>query len=377
MSDETAFVELLVQFGRELRSEGLPIGSGEVTTFCNAVTALNSDDVDDLYWCGRSTLVARQNHIGTYDHVFRRFFLSQSEIEVDEGSPSPSPTMTTHAVLQIPDSEIGAEASGDEEEAALGLVASDAEIARDKSFSACTPEELVALRRIMARIRLTPPQRRSRRRCTEGARRRPDMRRMARETMRMRHEPPVLHWAGRKLRIRPLVFILDVSGSMSDYSRNLLQFAYSSGRAAGRVEVFCFGTRLTRITPALDLPRLDDALAEATRRVSDWDGGTQIGESLKEFVQHWARRGTSRGSIVVICSDGHDRGDPSVLAGALEQLSRLSHRIVWMNPHKGDDEMFHPNSLGMTVATRFVDTVVSCHSLRSLEDFAAKLPELR
>ena len=203
------------------------------------------------------------------------------------------------------------------------------------------------------------------------------MRRMARETMRMQYEPSTLFWMGRKLRVRPLVFILDVSGSMSDYSRNLLQFAYSSKRAAARVEVFCFGTRLTRITTALDLSRLDDALADATQLVSDWDGGTQIGESIKEFVQRWGRRGVSRGAIVVICSDGHDRGDPSVLAEALEQLSRLSHRIVWMNPQKGDSKIFHPNTLGMTVATRYVDCVVSCHSLRSLEDFAARLPEFR
>ena len=377
MHDGVPVVKLLVHFGRELRNEGLPIGSDDVNNFCNAVAVLDPGDVDDIYWSGRATLIARRDHILIYDRVFRRFFLSEPETESDEESPSPSPT-TTHAVLQIPDSEIEAEGSSDEEEeAALGLVASDAEIARDKSFAACTPEELVALKRIMARIRLTPPMRRSRRRCTDGARSRPDMRRMARKTMRMQYEPPTLFWTGRKLRVRPLVFILDVSGSMSDYSRNLLQFVYSSKRAAARVEVFCFGTRLTRITTALDLPRLDDALADATQLVSDWDGGTQIGESIKEFVQHWGRRGVSRGAIVVICSDGHDRGDPSVLAEALERLSRLSHRIVWMNPHKGDAKIFHPNTLGMTVATRYVDSVVSCHSLRSLEDFAARLPEFR
>ena len=376
MHDGAPVVKLLVHFGRELRNEGVPIGSDEINNFCNAVAVLDPGDVDDLYWSGRATLTARRDHIPIYDRGFRRFFLSEPETESDEKSPPPSPT-TTHAVLQIPDSEIEAKGGSDEEEAALGLVASDAEIARDKSFAACTPEELIALRRIMARIRLTPPTRRSRRRCRDGARSRPDMRRMARETMRMQYEPPTLFWTGRKLRVRPLVFILDVSGSMSDYSRNLLQFAYSSKRAAARVEVFCFGTRLTRITTALDLSRLDDALADATQLVSDWDGGTQIGDSIREFVQHWGRRGVSRGAIVVICSDGHDRGDPSVLAEALEQLSRLSHRIVWMNPHEGDAKIFHPNTLGMTVATRYVDSVVSCHSLRSLEDFAARLPEFR
>ena len=203
------------------------------------------------------------------------------------------------------------------------------------------------------------------------------MRRTVRETMRMLHEPPTLFRTGRKLRIRPLVLILDVSGSMSDYSRNLLQFAYSTRRAAGRVEVFCFGTRLTRITPALDRRRPDDALDHAAREVFDWDGGTRIGESLDEFVRHWGRRGLSRGSIVVICSDGLDRGDPAVLATAMERLARLSHRVVWMNPHKGDDGDFRPNTLGMMAAAPFIHTIVSGHNLRSLEEFAATLPELR
>lgn len=203
------------------------------------------------------------------------------------------------------------------------------------------------------------------------------MRRTVRETMRMLHEPPTLFRTGRKLRIRPLVLILDVSGSMSDYSRNLLQFAYSTRRAAGRVEVFCFGTRLTRITPALDRRRPDDALEQAAREVFDWDGGTRIGESLDEFVRHWGQRGLSRGSIVVICSDGLDRGDPAVLATAMERLARLSYRVVWMNPHKGDDEDFRPNTLGMMVAAPFIDTIVSGHNLRSLEKFAATLPEMR
>lgn len=203
------------------------------------------------------------------------------------------------------------------------------------------------------------------------------MRRMARETMRMHHEPAALPRTSRKLRVRPLVLLLDVSGSMSDYSRNLLQFAYSTKRAAGRVEVFCFGTRLTRITPALDRRRPDEAMAYATARVMDWDGGTRIGESLEQFVREWGRRGMSRGSIVVICSDGLDRGDPAVLAKSMEQLSRLCHRIVWMNPHKGDNPDFRPNTLGMIVAAPHVDSIVSGHSLASLEDFAASLPELR
>lgn len=164
---------------------------------------------------------------------------------------------------------------------------------------------------------------------------------------------------------------------MSDYSRNLLQFAYSAKRAADRVEVFCFGTRLTRITNSLNRRRPDDAINLAARNVFDWDGGTRIGDSLDTFVRQWGRRGMSRGAIVVICSDGLDRGDPAVLAHAMERLSRLSHRIVWLNPHKGDDLDFQLNSLGMKIAAPHIDLILSGHNLRSLEEFAALLPELR
>lgn len=377
MSDSDSLVNRFVAFGHELRAEGLSVGSGDIMTFCSATAALNPGEIEDLYWSGRTTLVTRRDQIPVYDRVFRRFFLEQSDRPPDEHTPPDSASTETSAVLDIPDNEAGTGEEENDTKVVLGLVGADAEIWRQKTFSSCTPAELSALRRIMTRIRLTPPHRQSRRRCPDRSRERPDMRRIVRETMRTHHESPTLFWTGRKLRVRPLVLILDVSGSMSDYSRNLLQFAYSTKRAAGRVEVFCFGTRLTRITPSLDRRRPDDALSNAADRVLDWDGGTRIGESLDEFVRHWGRRGMSRGSIVVICSDGLDRGDPAVLASAMERLSRLSHHVVWMNPHKGDDEEYKPNTLGMMVAAPFIDTIVSGHNLRSLEKFAARLPELR
>ena len=195
--------------------------------------------------------------------------------------------------------------------------------------------------------------------------------------MRRQGDPETIIRSDRRLRERPIILLLDVSGSMSDYSRNLLQFAYSARRAAGRVEVFCFGTRLTRITRQLDRRRPDEAMAQAAAKVFDWDGGTRIGDSLTSFVRGWARRGLTRGGIVVICSDGLDRGDPEVLADAMESLSRLSHRIVWMNPHRGDAADYRPSSLGMMVAEPFIDSIVSGHNLRSLEEFARALPSIR
>jgi len=374
ISDDTGLVERFVEFGHELRAEGISVGSGDVLTYCAAIATLNPSDLADVYWGGRTTMVTRRDQIPIYDRVFRRFFLGDTHRSPEEEHHTAAAAAGTQVMLEIPESEPGEDDPDDENETTLGRMASGAEIWRHKSFSACTPEELAALHRIMRSVRLTPPLRRSRRHSPSRAKGRPDMRRMARQMMRTQHDPSVLLRTSRKLRPRPLVLILDVSGSMSDYSRNLLQFAYSTSRGAGRVEVFCFGTRLTRITPALDRRRPDEAMELAAATVADWDGGTRIGSSLDEFVRRWGRRGLSRGAIVVICSDGLDRGDPAALANAMERLSRLCHRIVWMNPHKGDDPDFRPNTVGMMIAAPFVDSVVSGHNLRSLEELAETLP---
>jgi len=377
VADQAPFAAVLASFAAELRSAGLAVGTGDVLTYCTAMSTLDPADLVDLYWAGRATLVTRKDSIPTYDATFRRFFLGGGPVR-ELLTLKARVTTQAEAVLEVP----ATDPAGDgpqQDEATLGLMASDAEALRHKSFTACTPEELAALRRIMARIRLTPPRRRTRRTAVAAAGRSPDLRRMARDSMRMHGEPPELSWRRRKVKLRPLILILDVSGSMADYSRNLLQFAYSAQRAAAgasRVEVFCFGTRLTRITRALDRRRPDDALQQAAAAVFDWEGGTRIGTSLDTFVRDWGRRGLARGGIVVICSDGLDRGDPAVLATAMDRLSRLCYRVVWMNPHKGDRPDFRPSTLGMMVAAPHVDLMLSGHDLASLEELATLLPTL-
>ena len=374
MPDPAGLTGVLVRFCRELRRSGLAVGTGDVLTYCVAMTPLDATDLVDLYWAGRATLVTKRDDIAVYDEVFRRFFL-------DAGNPVPELVTLTartaaeaEAVLALPETERATEER--EDQAMLGWMASDVAALKHKAFTACTPEELAAVRRIMARIRLTPPRRRTRRTTAARTGRTPDLRRIVRESLRLHGEPAELYWRQRKARLRPLILILDVSGSMADYSRNLLQFAYSARRAAAKVEVFCFGTRLTRITRELGSRRPDEALARAGRAVFDWEGGTRIGDSLDAFVRGYARRGLARGGVVVVCSDGLDRGDPEVLAMAAERLSRLCHRLVWMNPHKGDDAGFRPSTLGMMVVAPHVDLMLSGHDLRSLEEFAALLPSL-
>ncbi len=289
-------------------------------TYCSAMTELDPSDLADLYWAGAAALVIRKDDIRVYDEVFRRFFLGAADPVAELARITAHATGQSQSVLKVPATDLVPGEHG--EEVMLGLMASDAEALRHKSFAACTPEELAALRRIMTRIRLTPPRRRIRR--TAPARRgsAPDLRRTIRESMRMHGEPAEIYWRRRKVRLRPLILILDVSGSMAEYSRNLMQ-------------------------------------------------------SLDAFVRDWGRRGLCRGGIVVICSDGLDRGEPGVLAAAMERLSRLSYRIVWMNPHKGNDPNFRPSTLGMMVAAPHVDLILSGHDLRSLEELAALLPTLR
>jgi uncharacterized protein with von Willebrand factor type A (vWA) domain len=371
--ERAPFVALLVNFTAELRSAGLPVGSGDVLAYCAAMGTLDPTDLLDLYWGGRTTLVTRRENIPVYDRVFRRFFLGGRDPVRELLKLKQPEHAIAEGVLQIPATDPGDDL---QQQVSLGLMASDAETLRHKTFPACTPEELAALRRIMARIRLTPPRRRTRRTTAAAAGRSPDLRRMVRESLRMHGEPAQLAWRQRKIRLRPLILILDVSGSMADYSRHLLQFAYSAQRATARVEVFCFGTRLTRITRALDHRKPDDALERAASVVFDWEGGTRIGASLDAFVRDWGRRGLTRGGIVVICSDGLDRGDPETLATAMQRLQRLSYRVVWMNPHMGNDRDFRPTTLGMLAAAPSIDLILSGHDLSSLEELATLLPTL-
>ena len=380
------FTGVLVGFARELRSAGLTVGTGDVLTYFAAMTPLDPTDLVDLYWAGRSTLVHRHEDQGAYDRVFRSYFLGPDAPAAVQLLISAQSAAEAEAALVMPGTEPGPEE--DEERPVLGLMASGVDALKHRSFAACTPDELAALRRIMTRMRLTPPRRRTRRmRPAAAGGAEPDMRATIRASMRMQGEPPDrLFFRERKTKLRPLILILDVSGSMADYSRHLLQFAHTAahlrtGQATahappGRVEVFCFGTRLTRITRDLAHQRVDAALEEAARTVVDWDGGTRIGQSLDTFVKKWGRSGLCRGAVVVICSDGLDRGDPEVLAKAMERLDRLSHRIVWLNPHKGGNRDFRPTTLGMMVAAPHIDLLLSGHDLASLEELAEALPAL-
>jgi uncharacterized protein with von Willebrand factor type A (vWA) domain len=373
--DQTAFTGVLAGFGRVLRAADVTVGTGDIMAFCTAAALLDPADLMDLYWAGRTTLISRRDDIPPFNSAFRAYFLAEEGPA--RGLLELTATSRAEAEASLAMAATEPDAGPDrEEEARLGLLASDVAALKHRSFAACTPDELAALRRIMTRIRLTPPRRRTRRTKSGSAGRVPDLRRTIRESMRMHGDPAQMYWRQRRVKLRPLILILDVSGSMADYSRHLLQFAYTARHAAAKVEVFCFGTRLTRITRALEHRSPDRALELAARTVVDWDGGTRIGASLDTFVRRWGRSGICRRAVVVICSDGLDRGDPEQLAAAMERLSRLSHRIVWLNPHKGSNQLFRPSAVGMMVAAPHIDLLLSGHDLASLEELAELLPVL-
>jgi uncharacterized protein len=372
----TGAVAGLVGFTRALRDAGLAVGPDQALVYCRASSLLDLSTAEDLYWAGRACLVTRHEDLPVYDRVFDRFFGGRRPgvaLTVSGSLPHPALALDAGQPVAGPRAQGADQEDGD---APAGARASHAELLRHKHFGECTPEELAVLRVLTGRLRFDPPRRRTRRTRPDrrGADR--DIRRTIRRSLRTHGE--VLHpaWRAPRERARRVIWLLDVSGSMTAYSRALLQLAHSASSSPGApTEVFCFGTRLTRITRQLRQRDPDRALAQAAEAVVDWEGGTRIGESLGAFTRGWGRPGMARGAVVVICSDGLERGDPAVLATEMARLARLAHRIVWVNPLKGDPR-YEPLARGMRAALPFVDVFVSGHDLSSLEGLAALLPEL-
>ena len=253
LTEEDPFTSVLIGFAHELRSAGIKVGTDDVLTYFKSMTPLDPTDLVDLYWAGKTTLLSRHEDMAAYDLTFKKYFLDEDAQAKSQLMLRPQSVAEAEAALVMPGNEPES-AENDEERPALGWMASNVDALKHRSFTACTPEELAALRRIMQRMRLIPPRRRTRRTRTRPATKgtQPDLRATIRASMRMHGEPPgQLFFQQRKTKLRPLILILDVSGSMADYSRHLLQFAHTARHAAARVEVFAFGTRLTRVTHEL------------------------------------------------------------------------------------------------------------------------------
>lgn len=354
----------LRDFVAALRRHGLSVPTDRAMTFMQAAAALSPVDLLDVYWAGRTTLVPGPGALATYDAVFVHHFVGTGDGGDDEHT-----TEQPHTVWVDRPAEEGDEAEHDDDEPQPGAVASADEHLRHRRFDVATDEELAAMRRLMAEIEVSLPMQEHRRLRPARHGRRLDLGRSLRQAMRTDGEIIRRVWRHRRRRQRPLVILLDVSGSMADYSRALLQFAFSATVRASRVEVFAFGTRLTRLTRALEADSVDAALAAAAREVHDWDSGTRIGESLDRLHRRWGRRGMVRGAVVLLVSDGLERGDVDLLSRSMERLQRQAHAVVWVNPLKADPR-YEPLARGMAAALPHVDRFVSGHDVASLDRLA-------
>jgi uncharacterized protein with von Willebrand factor type A (vWA) domain len=352
-------LDRLVEFAQVLRASGLRPGTGAVEDFCRASALVG---VGDLYWAGRATLVSRRDDIPVYDSVFASYFSGSATMPVPKRS---------RLRLVTPGDDRDGEGNAGEPRAPRAARASRIEILRQKRFEQCTPEELVELAMLAESLARSLPVRRSRRRerARDGAL---DLRSTLRRSLRTGGEPFERRFRARREQPRRLVLLLDVSGSMRGTSRGLLALAHAIVRAHPRTEVVCFGTRVTPVTRELRARSTDEALRRAGEAVADWEGGTRIGDSLKTFLSRSGHRSSARGAIVVVCSDGLETGDSELLRAQMERLSRLAHRVIWLNPLAGD-AAYEPLARGMQAALPYVDVFAAGDTLESVEAVAKRL----
>lgn len=346
---------------------GLDVPITATIGFCEALAAVGIDDRDRVYWAGRATLLRCPEDAGPYDAAFRAFW--EGWAPATAAQPEAEPETLTLAVDDEGGEDDSGHGDGGDDEV-IQLRFSAAEVLRHKDFADYTAVELAEAQRLMSRLRLAGSPRRSLRLGPTSSRTaHPDVRRTVRAALRAGGEPIRQHHLARRTRHRRLVLLLDVSGSMEAYARALLRFAHAAVVGRQKVEAFALGTRLTRLTRDLSSRDPDEALRRAADRMLDFGGGTRLGEGLARFNDEWGQRGMARGAIVVILSDGWDRGDPAVLGEQMERLHRVAHKVIWVNPLKVTPG-YAPLARGMAAALPHVDEFVEGHSLDAIERLA-------
>lgn len=348
------FLDHLLTFGQALRAAGLDVHIGRMLDAIDALQHVTLSSGAEVYHTLRALLIHRHQDFATFDRVFAQFWGTARE--------GRQPHRRADADVVIVPTTI------------VIKTWSDAEQLSDKDFAALTAEELTLARAAIEQLPWTP-QRRTRR-WIAGRGPRIDLRRALSTSLRTGGELVTLPRRRRKIKPRPIVLICDVSGSMERYSRTLLHFAHTLAKQAARVEAFVFATRLTRITADLRTPKADAAIAAAARSVRDWSGGTRIGAALRMFHQQWARRALHSGSVVLLISDGWDRGEPTVLRDQVARLQRSCHRLIWLNPLIGTID-YAPLTAGLQAALPYVDDFLPVRTLRDVRELAKHLEDLR
>lgn len=375
-------------FGHALHAAGVPVTPERSARFATAVTLAEPRTTADLYWLGRVTLLTAKDQADIYDRVFQHIFKGMVDFADFRGdSANQPPPGSTPAGDRSPgdpktrdgesstnprgtsatpgDRKNDEEQEDDEQESVLAAM-SEEERLGERRFSDLTPAERDLIAEIVARMKVVPPTRLARRSKRHAAGRDLDVRATLRRAHRTAGDPVKLVRRKRTERPRRVVLIADVSGSMEPYARVYLHLMRGAVQALGS-EAFVFATRLTRLSRPLKISHPDAAYRKAMASAPDWSGGTRIGQAIRDFTENWGRRGMARGAVIVIVSDGWETGDTAELTKAMQRLSRLAYRIIWVNPRKAATG-YEPLVGGMAAALPYVDTFVSGHSLRALED---------
>jgi uncharacterized protein len=367
-----AVLEKMVGFGRVLRETGMEVGPGRLQDALRGLDVVGLTRREDVYHTLRCTLVTRREELDAFDAAFAAYW--------ERAPRTPAPEIGLEAPRLEPSTAppvIGRDADGggdESEDTTMLLAASPDERLRRRDFADMTVFELRRLRRLMERLPDVSPRRRSRRLRAGAGGDVFDARRTLRRAIRTQGLPFDPAFRRRKQVPRKLVFLCDVSGSMEPYARAMVMFMQAVTAAGRQVEAFAFGTRITRLTPHLRTLDPVRSLARAGGLMPDWGGGTRIGESLRRYNEVWGRRGMTRGAVVVIVSDGWERGDLGLLDAELGRIARQAYRLVWVNPLKGH-QGFAPLAGGMRVALHHADAFVEGHNLVALEALADVLTE--
>lgn len=365
----------LVAFAGTLRELGLEIGVFRVELALRALDRLDASDREDAYWALRCALISGIEQAAAFDAAFAAMW-DGAPVRLAGGvepSPAAAPgSESSPAQDRLPQPDTAGAGSGGDDGVSSGRRWSAIERLRELDFREYGAEELSRAARLVGELARLLPRRRSRRLRPARAGAHLDRRATLRAAMRTEGHPAQLAWRHSSQRPRKLVFVIDVSGSMEPYVRPLMMFLQAARQASREVDAFAFGTRLTRLTDELGGRYPDTALERVARAVPDWAGGTRIGDNLKGLNDVWGRRGLIRGAVVVIVSDGWERGDLELLRGQMERLQRYSHRLIWVNPLAGDPG-YEPLAAGMATALPFVDVFLPGHNLRSLEALVAAL----
>ncbi len=397
MTATVNFAQRALTFARLLRRAGVKTTTGQAMDFVRAIEHIDIGSRTELREAARACLITHKDDIPVFEQLFDAFWRAKPEYadgSLQSGQPEDAIRLAPEDGDEGEDEGDGdgrtlegiqgrrlglveslEETEGEESEEGDGSEVfsySAAEVLRQKDFADLTEEELQQTRHLMEQLTWQIGQRRSRRKVASPKGRFIDPRRTMRRSLQTGGVPLTIARRQTKTKPRQLVVICDVSGSMDRYSRILLQFIYAVENGMAKVEAFVFGTRLTRITRLLKHRSIDEAMERVAREVQDWSGGTRIGQSLQTFNTQWARRVLRNGAVVLIISDGWDRGDPELLGREMARLQRSSYRLIWLNPLLGSPR-YEPLTRGMQAALPYIDDFMPVHNLASLEALAKHL----